>query len=262
MRISIIIPAYNEEKRIPKTLEEYYKFFKNLKKEKKLDFEILVVINCSTDKTEQVVKAYCKRDKEIRCMCLKEKGKGLAVIEGFKDALKRENDLIGFVDADMSTSPEAFYDLIKNIGDYQGIIASRYVNGAIVYPKPSLSRSIASRMFNFIVRVLFLIKYRDTQCGAKILKKYAVEKIIPYMGITSWAFDVDLLYQAKKLKLPIIEYPTNWKDKENSKLNLKKTSVQMFMAVVQLRVKKSRFRRLLGPFKKPIKLLFYKIKDA
>ena len=250
MKVSIIIPAYNEEKRIPKTLEGYYKFFKVLKNKRILDFEILVVINCSTDKTEKLVKLSCKKNSEIKCICLDEKGKGLAIIEGFKDATKRENDLIGFVDADMATSPEAFYDLVKNIGDSDGIIASRYIKGAIVDPKPITQRIIASRVFNFMIRSLFLMPFIDTQCGAKLLKKKPLEEIINELVITRWAFDVDLLFCLNRKRFKIKEFPTVWSDKEYSKINFKRAGPLMAISIIRLRILNSPFRDLVRLYNK------------
>ena len=93
MKLSIIIPAHNEEKRIGSTSEAYSKYFKSLKKDK-FDYGILVVINATTDSTEKIVKKYQKKDKKIKCLNLKKGGKGYAVTEGFKDALKRKNDII------------------------------------------------------------------------------------------------------------------------------------------------------------------------
>ena len=109
MKICIVIPAYNEEKRIGKTLEEYGAFFTNLKN-KDFQYQILVVINNTKDKTEEVVKNISKKYKEINYLNLKPGGKGFAIIEGFKWAIKKDFDLIGFVDADIATGPEAFFD--------------------------------------------------------------------------------------------------------------------------------------------------------
>src|SRR3989344_8625015 len=188
--LSIIIPAYNEEKRISKTLEDYSVFCKRLYKN---NFEIIVILNGCRDKTIEVVKPIAKKYKQIKYKNIKEAiGKGGAVIEGFKQA---DGRLIGFVDADNSTKPEAYYDLVKNINGHDCIIASRWIKGAKVSPKQPLTRRIASRTFNLIVRVLFRIDIHDSQCGAKLFKKEAVKKIIPKLGITRWAFDVDLLYQ-------------------------------------------------------------------
>ena len=205
MIISIIIPAYNEEKRIGDTLEEYGKFFNKLKIGEKIrDFEILVIINNTTDNTENLVKEAIITCPEIRYLNLKPGGKGFAIIEGFKDALTRDNNLIGFVDADMSTKPEAYYELVKNIGEFDGIIASRRMKESVI--EKSLNRSIISFTFNFIVRMILWLPYKDTQCGAKLFKKPAVDLIINDLTEKGWIIDLDLLFQLKKKKLKVKEY--------------------------------------------------------
>jgi len=242
-KISIIIPAYNEEKRIGRTLEDYCKFFKSKKKEKELDFEIIVVINNTHDRTEEIVKHFQKSCKELKYLNFKQGGKGFAIVEGFKEALKDKNiSLIGFVDADMATPPYAFYDLIKNINNFDGIIASRYVKGAIVKPKPSIQRIIISRIFNFLVRILFLMPYKDTQCGAKLFKRKVIETIRNEIGITQWAFDVDLLYKIQKHKFKIKEHPTVWADKEYSKINFIKAGPRMALSIIRLRLINSKLK--------------------
>lgn len=249
MKLSIIIPAYNEEKRIGNTLREYFGYFKGLKKQKILDFEILIVINNTKDKTEEIVKTYSKKYKEIRHLNFKEGGKGFAITEGFKDALKRNNELIGFVDADMATIPEAFYDLVKNIGNYDGIIGSRWMKGSVIKTKQNIQRRVLSRGFNFIVRALFFVPYNDTQCGAKLFKRKVIEKIGDEISLTQWAFDVNLLYLCKKRKFKIKELPTIWEDKEDSKLNVTKIPLQMFLGVLRLRLINSFFEPILRPVK-------------
>jgi glycosyltransferase involved in cell wall biosynthesis len=245
-KLIIIIPAYNEEKRIENTLKEYSKFFGEKERKKEIKYRILVVINNSKDKTEEIVKNYKKRNKKIDYLNFKQGGKGFAIIEGFREALKdRDSSLIGFVDADMATSPEAFYDLAKNIDDFEGIIASRYVKGAVVKPKQSLQRIIVSRVFNFLVRSLFFMKYKDTQCGAKLFKRKAIESIINSLGMTQWSFDVDLLYQLKKRNISVKEYPTIWADKEYSKVNFMKAGPRMALSAVRLRIINSVFEPLL-----------------
>src|SRR4030042_4771373 len=162
MKAAIIMPAYNEERRIGRTLEDYGKFFSDLKKNNILDSEIIVVINNTTDRTEEIVRECSKKYRLIKYLNLKRGGKGFAIIEGFKEALKNKFDLIGFVDADMSTSPKAFYDLIKNIGSYEGIIASRYIAGAVVKPEPTIQRRAVSRIFNYLISLILFLNYQDT----------------------------------------------------------------------------------------------------
>src|SRR3989344_5827086 len=175
MKVSIVIPAYNEEKRIGRTLEDYSDYFENVRKKEKIDYEILVVINNTTDDTSGVVKMYQKTNPRIRYLDLPKGGKGYAVIEGLKDALKRENNFIGFVDADGATPPEAYYDLAKKIGNSDAILASRYIEGAKLYPPMTFRRIVVGKLFHFIVKILFFMPIEDTQCGAKLFSRKATE---------------------------------------------------------------------------------------
>jgi glycosyltransferase involved in cell wall biosynthesis len=217
-KISIIIPAYNEEKRIGKTLTKYSDYFENLCKTGVLEYEILVVINNTKDNTEGVIKEFAKKNKRIRYLNFKQGGKGFAVIEGFKDALKRDNDHIGFLDADMATPPYEFHRLVTHMGRYDGVIASRYLGGSVINPDLPKIRTIGSRLFNFLVRNLFFLPYHDTQCGAKIFTRRALEKTLPTLSMSQWAFDVELLYQLRKNGFRLFECPTRWSNVGSSHL--------------------------------------------
>src|SRR3989344_6025589 len=132
--LAIIIPAHNEEKRIGRTLEYYLPYFKSLVKSKKLKhFKIIIVINACSDNTEKIVRRSV--GKFLEMISFKRGGKGFAVIEGFKHALKENYTHIGFVDADMSTKSEEFYKLLENIANYDGIIASRYLSESRLTPR-------------------------------------------------------------------------------------------------------------------------------
>jgi glycosyltransferase involved in cell wall biosynthesis len=248
--VSIVIPAHNEECRIEKTLESYLDFFKKKKKLKEIkDFEIIVVSNACKDNTFEVVNKIKKTNKELRILDFEKGGKGFAVTQGFRDALKRDNDLIGFVDADNATQAEAYFDLIKNIGKYDGIIASRYLKGAVMEPKQGLKRRFISRAGNLYIRTLLLIPFKDTQCGAKIFKKEALKKIIDNLGMSQWGFDVEILYKLKKKGCRVKEHPTSWRDVVGSKLNMKKAGSQALLAVTHLRISHSPFKNTLKPAK-------------
>lgn len=244
-RVAIIMPAYNEEKRIGKTLETYSEYFNGLVREKIIDYEILVVINNTKDRTADIVRGFCFSNKRILYLDLEKGGKGHAVIEGFKDTLKRNSDFIGFVDADMATLPEAFFELVKNIGRFDGVIASRWVKGAIVTPRPSFRRKIARWMFNSLIKALLFLPYRDTQCGAKVFRKQAIEGVLSNLTMSRWAFDVDLLYSLRKIGFRIKEIPTVWADKEYSKINFWSAGPWMALGVIRLRIMNSPFKKMI-----------------
>lgn len=245
MKLSIIIPAYNEEKRIRPTLNEYASFFYNLYKK---DFEILVILNACTDKTLDVVKEVSKKYKEIRCIDISKKiGKGGAIIRGFK---LTKGELVGFVDADNATKVKVFNDLIEKLNGFDGVVASRWIKGARINKKQPFLRRIASRAFNLIVRMLFGINISDTQCGAKLFRKKAVDAVADKLGITKWAFDIDLLYQLDKKGFKIGEIPTEWHDREESKLKIGKASLEMLLAVIRLRLIYSPFKFVVDIYNK------------
>lgn len=242
--IAIVIPAYNEEKRIGKTLDSYLPFFTKLVKNKKISkFKIIIVINATTDRTKEIVKKY--KSKDLEYLDFKKGGKGFAVKEGFKHALKSKYSHIGFVDADMSTTPEEFYRLATEMGGADGVIASRYLHGAKLIPRNTIPRIIASRCYNALIRALFLVPYRDTQCGAKIFKKEALEKIINNMDMTEWAFDLELLYLLNKQNLNIREIPTTWSNKGYAKINFWRAGRYMALSIIRLRIIHSPFKGIV-----------------
>lgn len=232
MKLSIIIPAYNEENRILKTLEEYHSFFT-----KKLNsqFELIITLNNCKDNTCKIVTDFKSNRGNIIVHTIPNySGKGGAVIKGFELAI---GDLIGFVDADNSIDPENYYKLYLNIKDAKGIIASRKIKGAVIGPKRRFYQDISSHLFNMIVRFLFNFNYRDTQCGAKIFRKDVAKMLSEKCTEKGWAFDVDFLYLCKKDNLDVIEYPIYWKDSEGSKLTLK-GRIDSLINVIKYRLRK------------------------
>lgn len=234
--LSIVLPAHNEAHRILPTLARYTEYFSAVPD---LDFELLVVVNGSSDQTEQIVREFADEHPSVDLIVEPDRiGKGGAVMRGFQRA---QGELIGFVDADGATSAEAYHDLVKHMGDAGMILASRWMKGAVVEPRQPLSRRIASRIFNSLVRILFQVRLTDTQCGAKLLQRQAVEDVLPHLGLTRWAFDVDLVFQVRRAGYRLIEYPTVWRDVAGSRLNIPKASFEMFIAVWRLRLLYSPF---------------------
>jgi len=235
MKISIIIPAHNEERRIEKTIRAYHLYFSQQQEITGLFFELIIVLNGCKDNTLSVVENIrTELHSNIIVIDMLAAGKGLAIKTGFVNALTRSNDIIGFVDADMATAPEAFFDLVKQIHNSDGIIASRYMPGAQIFPERPMYKRWGSRIiYEPFVKLFFGLSYYDLQCGAKLFKRAVIEKVTPELTVAQWAFDVELLYLCKKYGFFIKEIPTVWRDQEDSKLTLR-GGLRMFGALFKV----------------------------
>ncbi|MBU1693025.1 MAG: glycosyltransferase family 2 protein [Verrucomicrobia bacterium] len=237
MKLSIVVPAFNEEARLQPMLDSYVAFFAPRFGG---EVELLVVVNGSTDRTEQIATEAAGRYPQVRAFIEPRAiGKGGAILLGFQAA---RGERVGFVDADNSTPPEAFQALVDHLGDAGVIIASRWLPESEVSPRQPLKRRIASRVFNWLVRWMFGLRITDTQCGAKLLNGAALREVMPRLGITRWAFDVDLLFQLRRAGHRILEWPTVWRDAGGSRLKVGQASVEMFVAICRLRLLFSPFR--------------------
>lgn len=231
MKLSIVVPAYNEEGRIGPMLEAYLPYFAERYGN---GFEIIVAVNGSTDRTEEIVRGLQARHPSLR-MTVDPRpiGKGGAIMAGGALA---GGELIGFVDADGATPPAAFDELTRHIGGAGLVIASRWLPESVVRPRQPWSRRAASRIFNLLVRGLFGLRVTDTQCGAKLMTAEAWRAIVPHIGLTKWAFDVDMLFKTRRAGYSIVEIPTTWSDIGGSKVRIVRASVQMLLALGRLRL--------------------------
>ena len=228
-QVSIIIPAFDEALRIEQTLVGYIEYFESVYQ----DIEILVITDGCSDETPKIVDRLSKTYQCIKRIHPPHRlGKGGAVVEGIKAA---QGEVIGFLDADGSIPPKDAYHLVKSLNGYDGVIASRWIDGSDVMKHEPLSRIIASRCFNMIVRVLFQFPFKDTQCGGKFFKSFSIKDVVPYLTVTGWAFDVDLLYKLNKKEYRIKELPVTWEYKEGSKLDLSRTAIKMLISILSLR---------------------------
>ncbi len=231
MYLSIVIPAYNERHRLGPMLQAYTDYFAAAYGDR---VEWIVVVNGSTDGTEKVVEEFARTHPQVRLIVEPEAiGKGGAIILGARAA---HGEWIGFVDADGATPPESFDDLVRHAGDGDCLIASRWLPGSLVEPRQPVSRRIASRIFNWLVRQLFGVAISDTQCGAKCIRAEALHAILPHLGVTRWAFDVDLLFKLRRAGYRIVERPTVWRDVAGSKIRVVRASIEMALAITRLRL--------------------------
>ena len=243
--VLLLIPAYNEEERIEPVLRDYAEYFRS---NYSGNFKLVVVLNGCRDNTLGVVERVGREFNSIAALEFPGPiGKGGALIEGLR--LAPLGDLIGYVDADGATSPAAFHDLIKHIEGFDCVIGSRWIPGAILHQAQSNKRQFASRVFHLIVQRAFRMNIRDTQCGAKVMRREAVEKIHSSLRITDMAFDINLLYALKRAGYRIRELPTEWTDKIGSKVTLGRTSLSMLLSVIRLWLVYKPFYKYLGPLR-------------
>jgi len=228
----LLIPAYNEEKRIEPVLRRYGAYF-----QKQYDgrFQLVVVLNGCRDNTLDVVQRVTREFPAISALEFKEPiGKGGALIEGLK--LAPLADVIGYVDADGASAPEAFHALVKRIGEADCVIGSRWLPGSVLHQAQPLLRRFVSRCYHLIVEFLFWMHIKDTQCPCKVIRRPAVEKILPSLRIADLAFDVNLLVSLKRAGFRILEVPTQWTDQAGSKVtsSLFRSSLIMFLSTFRV----------------------------
>ncbi|OGC57042.1 hypothetical protein A3H26_03435 [candidate division WWE3 bacterium RIFCSPLOWO2_12_FULL_36_10] len=213
MKLSIVIPAKNEEKRINRTLKTYGSFFAGQKLSNEI--EIIVVVNNTFDSTLKIISEYSKKYPFIKALETKyASGKGGAVSLGF---LMSKGEYVSYIDADGSVSPSEvlkLYNFIKETKSSDGVIAERKIKSM------TLKRHILSKFYNLIVSVLFDLPYKDTQCAVKIFKSEVAKNIARKLSNTGWTFDVNLLLVARKLNYKILEKEILWNEKDGSKFSL------------------------------------------
>ena len=232
MHLSVIIPAYNEEKRLPKTLGEIDKYLRG----QNYDYEILVVNDGSKDKTVEVAQNLTSQIKNLKVTGYKKnQGKGYAVRFGMLEA---KGDLRIFIDADNSTSInqiEKMWPYFKE--GYDIVIGSRDVKGAVLNPpQPWLRHIILGEGFKLYRKIIIdLWGIEDTQCGFKCFTKKTAEDIFPKCKIDRFAFDPEILITGKLSGYKIKEIPVYWKNDLESKVKFK-SIIKMALDLIKIRL--------------------------
>jgi dolichyl-phosphate beta-glucosyltransferase len=231
MYLSVIIPAYNEEKRLRKTLGE----IDNYLRRQSYDYEILVVNDGSKDKTAEVVRGQTSVIQNLRLIDNKENnGKGFVARQGL---LKVKGEYRLFTDADNSTSIDQIEKMWPEFEKgFDIVIGSRDIKGAVLDPpQPFLRNVILGEGFKLYRKfIIGLWKIQDTQCGFKAFSKKAAENIFPKCKINRFAFDPEILVVAKKMGYKIKEIPVYWKNDAESTV---KASSMVKMAIDLLKIR-------------------------
>lgn len=225
--LSIVIPARNEERRLPSTLEQVVRFLQ----ESGITAEVLVVVNASTDRSLEVASAFAARHENVRVLPEDLPGKGRAVKKGMLTARGRYRF---FADADLSMPIAEVRRFIPPAVDVPIAIASREAPGAVRYNEPAY-RHFTGRVFNALIRALVLPSLHDTQCGFKMFRADVAEALFPRQTLMGWSFDVELLYMARRRAIPILEVPIPWYFNPDSKVSVVRDSWRMFIDLLIIR---------------------------
>lgn len=226
--LSVIIPAYNEAKRLPLTLIDIERHLKGVD----YSYEVIVVDNKSTDATGEIAQRFSHLIKNLRVMRCVGLGKGYAVKLGM---LASKGEIRLFTDADNSTSVDQFNKMIPYFKEgYDVVIASRDVPGAQMIPAQPWYKGLAGDFGNLIIQALLLRGMWDTQCGFKAFTEEAALKIFPLMKVGRWAFDVEVLVLAKKMGYKIKEVPAIWVNDPFSKVKAS-SYIQFFWEVLKIK---------------------------
>ena len=227
MNLSIILPAYNEEKRIEATLEQLVETFSR-------SCEILVVSE-STDKTDAIVLRIAKDAPFVKLVpSARRLGKGGAFKKGFAES---QGKVVVLLDSDLPVFVSDVEHVIALVGVVDVAVGSREVEGTRILVYPPRIRVFAGKAFSRLFNFLFDLGVSDTQCGCKAFKREVLEQVLPSVESDGFEFDAELLFRCKRLGYSIREVPVNWSYKPDSKLNLFRDTIRMGKGVLRLWLK-------------------------
>jgi glycosyltransferase involved in cell wall biosynthesis len=226
--LSLVIPAYNEEARLPETLRQVAEFARSETR----PLEVLVVDNNSRDRTVEIARAAAAELPFLRLLSEPRQGKGAAVRAG---ALASAGEHVFFADADLSMPLSEVRNFLPPVLiNAEVAIGSREAPGAVRYNEPPL-RHLMGRIFNLLVRIVLLPGVQDTQCGFKCFSRAAAQELFTAITLLDWTFDVELLFLARRRGYRIVEVPIHWTYAANSRVNPLRDSLHMAAGVWRVR---------------------------
>ncbi|MGE5570124.1 MAG: dolichyl-phosphate beta-glucosyltransferase [Rhodospirillales bacterium] len=230
--ISIVLPAYNEEARLPATLTAILSYLeaRNWK-----EFEILVVNDGSLDGTAAVAERFRGRHPKVTLLENPgNRGKGYSVRHGM---LKARGDWVLFSDSDLSAPIEELDALLEaaKAQNASVVIGSRALDRSLIKVHQSWFRETAGRIFNLLMRLIIGLPFADTQCGFKLFERRAAQEVFRRQTIERWGFDAEVLFIARKLGFKTIEVPVRWSHSEGTKVSMFRDSLNMFADLLRVR---------------------------
>ena len=225
----IVIPAYNEEAQVEKSVVKLREFlFENFKEKK---WKITVADNASIDKTPEIMKDVATKFAEISYRRIEQKGRGRALKKAWGES---EAKIVAYMDVDLSTQIKHIPELINSLenSDFSIAIGSRLLSTSVI--KRSLKREIVSRIYNSIIKLMHGTKFSDAQCGFKAVRKDVFEKLRPKIENNEWFFDSEMLILAEKMGYKIYEIPVSWVDDMGSTVKIIPTAIEDLQGLLRL----------------------------
>jgi glycosyltransferase involved in cell wall biosynthesis len=230
IELSIIIPAFNEERRLPQTLDRVRAFLKS----RPGSNEVIVVDDGSTDGTAQLVDKMSATWPELRLLKNPgNRGKGYSVRHGMLDAA---GEIVLFTDADLSAPIEEAGKLFTALKTNDAAIGSRNVDRSLIEVHQPKSREAAGIMFNWAVRLVLGLPYGDTQCGFKAFTRSKAQILFEQQRIERFGFDPELLFLAKRHGLTVAEVPVRWAHDEGTRVHALRDGLRMVFDVCRVRL--------------------------
>lgn len=228
--ISLVIPAFNEEKRLGKSLEKLSEFLRNQSEE----FEVVVVDDGSTDTMVEVARSFSNKIPKLQVVSLPyNQGKGAAVNRGFKES---QGEIVVFTDADFSTPITETTKLLSKIEEgYDIAVGSRAVDRNLVKEHQNFFRELMGRASNLLIQIVAVSGISDTQCGFKAFNRKTTQIIFEKQVIFGYGFDIELLHLAGKLGLKVTEVPVLWYNDEASKVSPVKDAIITLYELFKIR---------------------------
>ncbi len=228
--LSVVVPCYNEEGRLPRTIEQIEHYLDG----KRASYELILVDDGSADGTRRVMDAAAERHEGVRVEALpRNRGKGRALAVGVQAA---KGDEILLTDADLSTPIEELDKLETALRDGAGVaIASRAMRGSRVEISQPLYRVLMGKCFNLIVQAVLLPGIWDTQCGFKLFRADIAHRVFADLSTDGFGFDPEVLYRARKQGVRIVEVPVVWRNSAPTKVSAVRSSFDMLRHVIRLR---------------------------
>jgi dolichyl-phosphate beta-glucosyltransferase len=228
--LSVVVPCFNEEQRLPRTIEQIERYLDG----KHVQYELILVDDGSSDGTRRVMEAAKERHADVQVQVLpRNRGKGRALASGVAVA---KGDEILITDADLSTPIEELDKLQAALSNGAGVaIGSRALRGSRVEISQPIYRVLMGKAFNLIVQVVLLPGIWDTQCGFKLFRADVARGVFEGLITDGFGFDPEVLYRARKQGVKITEVPVVWRNSAPTKVSPVRSSLDMLKHVIRLR---------------------------